>query len=536
MIRQRPSWTTSTPPDVRSPSKERTLWTTWVTGIIALLGILLGVQSFHGGHLGALAEYDDGVYFDAAIALVHGIAPYQHFVLLQPPLITVWLAPWAAIGSVTSQAFGFELARLATDVVSLASVLLVAFLTRRRGLTSSVVATATTALSIGTIHASQTVLIEPYLVVMCLGGLLTLGIGQHRGPSSARVVFAGALFGLAGATKVWAIIPVAVLLWRMPDATPTKRVRFAVGVALGFLLGAGPFLLLAPRRAVIDFVITQAIRGPSGMDLPARMADLAGSHLLVLLAELRSPLGALTAVIVVLAGVVVVVRAMRGHTAHLGTYEEDRLLRTLAVVVGLILVATPAYYYHYSAFFAPFLGLSLSTLGRPTPLAPTSETNPSRSTGAKQGFLTRAFVVVLVAGYLLGDVVGVIHPVVENQSVPSRPVAHVGAGCVVSDVPSFEILNDITTIARPSCPHIADWLGVERVMVHGLSGAPQDATSPAFQREVLHWFGSARTIILAPIDAGIGKAARAYLDSHFTLSSTHPDGLSIFSRRSSPRR
>ncbi|MGC8481956.1 MAG: hypothetical protein ACP5PJ_10440, partial [Acidimicrobiales bacterium] len=421
MIRQRSGWRASRPLIDRPPKIERLLWTTWVIGIVALLGVLLGLQSLHGGHLGALAEYDDGVYFDASIALVHGIAPYRDFVLLQPPLITVWLAPWAAIGSVTSQAFGFELARLATDVVPLVSVLLVALVTRHRGLTRSLVATGTTALSIGTIHASQTVLIEPYLVVMCLGGLLALGIGQRHSPSNARVAFAGVLFGLAGATKVWAIIPVAVLLWRMPDATATKRIRFSAGVALGFLIGAGPFILLAPQRAILDFVITQAIRGPSGMDLPARLADLAGSHLLVLLAGLRSPLGAITAVIVVLGGAVMVVRAMKGNTVQLSTREEDRLLRTLAGVVGIILVATPAYYYHYSAFFAPFLGLALSTLPQPTPLRPTSETGSSRTTHQGRAFLMHALVAVLVAGYLAGDVVGVVRPVVENRPVPTRP-------------------------------------------------------------------------------------------------------------------
>jgi hypothetical protein len=507
----------------------------WIIGVISLttlVALLLLAQSVHGGHFGRLAEYDDGVYFDAAIALLHGVFPYRDFVFLQPPLIAIWLAPWAAIGSVTSERFGFELARVATDVVPLMSVILVARLTRRKGLARSLVATGVTALSIGTIHASQTVLLEPYLVVLCLGGLALFGIGQPHVGSNARLIGAGVLFGLAGATKVWAIIPVAVLIWRMPEGTWSHRIRFGIGVAAGFLFGAGPFLMLAPRRAITDFVITQAVRGPSGMDLPARLADLAGLHLLVLLANIPSPVGAIVVVGVVLGAIAAIVSFTRRAAARARVSKEDQLLRTLAVVIGLILVATPAYYYHYAAFFAPFLGLALSTL--PTP----SAHHESRSTHVRLhklgGQLHRfryAAIVLVTASYLIGDFLGVVRPVVENQAVPSRPVALSTAGCVVSDLPAFEILTNSTTVAQPGCPHVVDWLGVERVMVHGISGEPQDAMSNAFQGVVLGWFRSADTVILAPIDAGIGYNARRYLATHFTLARIHPDRLRIYRRK-----
>ena len=42
-----------------------------------------------------LGNYDDGVYYSAATALVHGQLPYRDFLLLQPPGIAVLLAPFA---------------------------------------------------------------------------------------------------------------------------------------------------------------------------------------------------------------------------------------------------------------------------------------------------------------------------------------------------------------------------------------------------------------------------------------------------------
>ncbi len=494
-------------------------------GACSLLGLLLAVQSFIGGHIGNLAEYDDGVYFASAIALVHGVLPYRDFTFLQPPLIAVWLAPWALISTATSARFGLELARGATDVIPLLSVLMVAKISWKRPRISFLVAVGVTALSIGTIQASQTVLLEPYLVVLCLAGLFVLDVGSDRTANSWRLIFAGALFGLAGATKVWAIIPVAVILWRMPEPTARRRLQFALGVVAGFTLGAGPFVLFAPLTAFHDIVLTQALRGPSGMVVATRVGDLSGFQLLVLLARTLRPLGEVLTVAIVGGAVWLVTQRTRASRVATVTdaHRDDTLLRTLGVTIGLILVAAPSYYYHYAAFYAPFLGLALGTL---PPLW-----RRDSSASSKRGGLTLLSLITLGAALLIGDTVGVVRPVVENSAVPQLPVAAKGSGCVVSDTPAFEILNNSLTLGDTGCPNVIDWLGVERALVHGISGEPQDARSAAFQRDLLHWFHAAGTVVLSPIDAGIGSRAQRYLVTHFTLSRSRPDGLRIYHRR-----
>ncbi len=74
---------------------------------LAVLGFLL-FQALNHGHLGAVDEYDDGVYFGASIQLAHGILPYRDFAFIQPPLITVWLLPLAALTSWLSTGVAME--------------------------------------------------------------------------------------------------------------------------------------------------------------------------------------------------------------------------------------------------------------------------------------------------------------------------------------------------------------------------------------------------------------------------------------------
>src|SRR5712691_5892043 len=50
------------------------------------------------GYLLGLTEYDDGPYFGSAALLVHGVLPYRGFVLVQPPGITLLMAPAAVAG------------------------------------------------------------------------------------------------------------------------------------------------------------------------------------------------------------------------------------------------------------------------------------------------------------------------------------------------------------------------------------------------------------------------------------------------------
>ena len=47
-------------------------------------------------YLLGVTEYDDGTDFGSAILLVHGYLPYRDFIIVQPPGITLLMAPVAA--------------------------------------------------------------------------------------------------------------------------------------------------------------------------------------------------------------------------------------------------------------------------------------------------------------------------------------------------------------------------------------------------------------------------------------------------------
>src|ERR1019366_8931631 len=142
---------------------------------------LRGYQLARPGHLLDVGEYDDGADFGSAIWLVHGILPYRDFVLVQPPGITLLMSPVALLSRLTgSTAWALGAGRILTALAGAASV--------------------------------------------PLGGLLV----RHRG-----LLWGGAAFGFAGAIKVWAIIPVAVICVL---CLPQLRLagRYLAGVAAGF--------------------------------------------------------------------------------------------------------------------------------------------------------------------------------------------------------------------------------------------------------------------------------------------------------------
>src|SRR5689334_22729672 len=76
-------------------------WGALVPGIVAgLLGayVLSLPHALSGIHGSAeKGNYDDGIYFGAAIRLIHGWLPYRDFLLPHPPGLTVLLSPIAAL-------------------------------------------------------------------------------------------------------------------------------------------------------------------------------------------------------------------------------------------------------------------------------------------------------------------------------------------------------------------------------------------------------------------------------------------------------
>ncbi len=99
-----------------------------------------------------------------------------------------------------------------TALASAAAVPVAGLLVRHRGFFATLVACGVLAIYPDSVLAARTVLLEPWLVLFCLLGALAVFDGDEITGSRRRLLLGGILFGFAGAVKVWAIIPVVVIL------------------------------------------------------------------------------------------------------------------------------------------------------------------------------------------------------------------------------------------------------------------------------------------------------------------------------------
>ena len=89
----------------------------WAIAIAAIAFLIRLVPVLRGGGLLGIGNYDDGVYYAAATGLIHGLLPYQDFLLLHPPGSTLLLAPFAAVAQLTGGVPYRRLAALGVEVV-----------------------------------------------------------------------------------------------------------------------------------------------------------------------------------------------------------------------------------------------------------------------------------------------------------------------------------------------------------------------------------------------------------------------------------
>ena len=85
-------------------------------------------------------------------------------------------------------------------------------LVRHRGVFATIVTCGVIAIYPGSVQAAHTVMLEPWLTVFCLAGAVAVFDRDRLANSGRRLAWGGAALGFAGAVKVWAIIPVAVIV------------------------------------------------------------------------------------------------------------------------------------------------------------------------------------------------------------------------------------------------------------------------------------------------------------------------------------
>ncbi len=508
-----------------------------IAGITCAALAVLALQAFLHQHYSAVDEYDDGVYFGASVELLHGLLPYRDFAFIQPPMITVWMFPFAALSTLTGAAIAMEAGRFFVDLVTLTNVVLVGALVRRRPTFQVVIATAAMAFAQGSIRASQTILLEPFVVLACLIAFLFLMEGEGVTSSSRRLWWCGMFFGIAGATKVWAVFPlVAALIVLAPVGLRAQR-KVVAGAGLGFVACSLPFLIGAPISFFKQVVVTQAIRNTGGFTPLARVADLTQIPGLSSSIERHSGLGAPLLALVLFFGFCALLICWTDR--HRSAWSAlERLSAWGALLAGVGLLISPTYYYHYSGFMAPFVALVLSSVaGRvrePLRMALTRTTLSARSPllPTLLGWIATATAIALVLGTLITVVVDLpVAPQVSDAVSDAIP----GHGCVLYANPTLALLDNRFTSDVSGCPDVIDWLGQERVLDDGLATAPSDSHDTHLQVMVSRWIDSSDAVVLESSDLGLDSANERYLRSHFAQEVDIPRGLRIFVRVSGER-
>jgi hypothetical protein len=492
----------------------------------AALGVL-ALQAFLHAHFSAVDEYDDGVYFGASVELLHGVLAYRDFAFIQPPMITIWMAPFAALSPLTGTAAAMEAGRFFVDIVTVVNVVLVGALVRRRPTWQVIVATAVMAFSQGTILASQTILLEPFLVLACLIALLFLLEGDVLTHSSRRLWWCGIFFGVAGATKVWAALPfLAALIVLAPSGLRAQR-KVVGGAFIGFVACCAPFLIAAPVSFFRQVVVTQAVRSASGFTFVARLADLTEIPGLSSSIQRHSDLGAALLALVLLVGVGAVLACWRVK-GRAPWSALERLALWGALLVGAGLSVSPTYYYHYSAFMAPFVALVASSVAgrvsawRNATPAVRSILRPTLgrvATSAAMALLLGTMVLVIIdlpVAPQVGDAV--------SDAIP-------GHGCVLYVNPTLALLDNRFTSDVSGCPDAIDWQGQERVLDDGIASAASDFTNRHLQAVIGHWIDSSDAVVLQAGNPGLDSANAQYLRTHFARRADIPRGLRIFVRK-----
>jgi alpha-1,2-mannosyltransferase len=486
------------------------------------LGLRL-YQLSRPGLLLTVTEYDDGPYFGSALRLVDGVIPYRDFLLVQPPGITLLMVPSALLGKLTGTAWAMASGRLLTVLASTACVTLAGLLARHRGIVAVTVACGVTAVFPDAIRASHTVLVEPWLTLFCLIGALAVFDRDRLTASRQRLAWGGVAFGFAGAVEVWAVFPLAVVAVLLLP-TPRRLVTCLAGAAAGFLIPVLPIAAVSPRGFYDGLVVAQvgsrvkAARVPDWFRVQHMLglSDFGFAHSTVVLAAALIAVG--------VAVLFVLVTALTGQPPT--SLEWFAVGSTVLVMVAFLW--PPQFHYHFSAFLAPFLALSVAL-----PTARLIQPGPEGGADARPAAVRRWTGQPWFGGYVAfaaGLVIALMAVIQFNSEAASQP--HVArstivdarrlippGACVVTDEVSLTIEADRFTSDVPGCPLLVDSIGTDYALSHGRNPATGAASYPALvavwrdslERAQYVWF-SAKEAIRVPWT----PALMAYFHQHFT--------------------
>lgn len=475
--------------------------------VLALAAALRLLPLTRAHYLTGVLEYDDGVHYAAALALLHGQWPYADYAFLHPPGIVLLMAPFAAMGRVLSQPVAMAAARVAVLAVGLVCVALVWRLARGPRI-ARVAAAGAYAVAPAVLIAEHTVLLEP---LVNLGGLLALRglLGPDR-PGPRAVRHAGIVLGATAAIKVFAAAyPVGIALWLVSQRRFRLALLHLAAAAVTFLILLAPFLLRAPAATVRDVALLQLHRPAAGV----RPGTARGSDLLQLTAALGHRAGPVVVLAVAAAVLLAVLHLARQSRAGL-------LVLLLAASVGGFLLA-PSYYGHYAAFLLTPAALLVGEL------AAYAVRSPARGPRTLGMASAAAVLAVLSVG---GVRTTLATHGQDNVRAAVGRLSHPPA-CLFTDSASLAVAANRLRPASRACPSWVDGRGQALTLVP--SGETRDLYDGGirrlepWQRQIREQLAAADAVLVrgSPVTLPEWSATtRQYVATHFRLVASSSGG------------
>jgi hypothetical protein len=341
-----------------------------------------------------------------------------------------------------------------------------------------------------------------------------------------RLLWGGLAFGFAGAVKVWAILPVLVII-ALTARRPRDAARFAAGVVVGFLAAVLPFALLAPGTFYRSVILAQLVRA----DLARVPLGFRLQHMLGLTHAPQLPTPALVAIA---ASVVVIIAGLSVLAVRLTHQAPPALEKFATATFALVAVAflwPSDFYNHYSAFLAPFLALAIAL-----PLSRVLGAPAVASARARPMVLLRRGAALLAV--LTLTAFAVLQAAAESHLAAAIPASEISAAervippgaCVLSDQMSYTIAIDRFASDVPGCSTMVDGVGSDYAISGGRNGLTGAGNVPAVEQLWMSAFRAAQYLWLTSDNTRRipwTPRLRAYFLANFVPLTQGPDWLYV---------
>jgi alpha-1,2-mannosyltransferase len=506
----------------RAPTQDRLfsrIWL-WAIAVAAVAFLFRLVPVLRGGGLFGIGNYDDGVYYAAATGLVHGLLPYQDFLLLHPPGMPLLLAPFALVAQLTGDSYGFAAARVAWMLLGAVNAVLIWKILRPIGLIAAVFGALGYAVFHPAVYSDKSTLLEcPATTAMLIAILLLQPLVYDSSLSRSKAIAAGALLGLTVTIKVWGVITILIVLgWLLLLRRYGAALQVMIGSAIAATVICLPFFAAAPTGMWNQVVRDQlARRGGDDVTSFGRLDAMVG---LGIIGRPHMPI------------TVVAVIALLFCAFLAWSYGEARLAVLLMLAQGVFLLTTPTWFPHFAGFTAASIALTAgAAIGRLTALA---RARPAR---IAIGVVTA----IALLGYASGW-----RDITYNRPFPEhfRALTAAAPGCVTSDDATALVeANSLSRNLSRGCQFIPDLGGHSHDMAAAAGLKVSRNRNKAFQQFALDYLRSGSVTILIRYRDGRGFNAKttAVLDQWPLLARSggfqvrRPVELGRSAKRESPK-